>query len=98
MDVHSSRRLFRREPSFGVVVQLLAGDDMDLSAGFRQVERQAAQHLAGCRMIREEEAIEKNEAFHGVAQFLSDCARGGRSLTSRAAVVNWIHAALRPPS
>ena len=47
-----------------VVVALLAGDDMDVTSDTGQMKSEIAENLAGGGMVREEEAVEENDALH----------------------------------
>ena len=52
------------EASVWIVVNLLAGDDVDVVAGCGQVECELRKNLAGRRMIREEVSIDEKYALH----------------------------------
>ena len=64
VDVDSSYRFSTRQTHFRLIILLLARDYVDLSACTRKKKRQIRENLARGRMIRKEEAIEKDQAPH----------------------------------
>lgn len=64
MHLHAVDGLRSGELSARIVVELLAGDDVHVCATACEVKRKISEDLAGGGMVREEEAIEKNEPLH----------------------------------
>ena len=54
----------RWQTGLWVIVELLAGNDMDVMPTRGQIGRQVTDQLAGGGMIRRKEAIEEEDAFH----------------------------------
>jgi hypothetical protein len=68
----ATHRLFARQARIGLIVELLAGDDMSLNSGGGQMDSEISENLTSRGMVGEEEAIEEDDALH-----LSVASQGG---------------------
>ena len=82
VHLHAAHALARGQFARRIVVDLPAGEDLDVESSLAQVKGQIAQDLAGGGVIRMKEAIDEDQPPHGSAspRFL---ARGSVSQDSR---------------
>jgi hypothetical protein len=60
MHMHTIHDFTHRQCRFGIVVELRAGDDMDLASCVGQVKGEIREDLTGCRMVGTEKSIDEN--------------------------------------
>src|SRR6516165_8653408 len=64
MHVHAIDDFLHWQRRLGIVVELCAGDDMDVTSCAGQVKSEVGEDLASCRMIRTEKSIDENKSRH----------------------------------